>query len=51
MPDGSILNRYYDVDVAPRQESYKEDFEVASKEANRAGEGSFAQVFAQKRNW
>ena len=33
MPDGSILNRYYDADNAPRQESYKEDFEVATKAA------------------
>ncbi|MBC7652381.1 MAG: alpha,alpha-trehalase TreA [Deinococcales bacterium] len=35
MPDGSILNRYYDADNAPRQESYKEDFEVATKASAR----------------
>lgn len=29
MPDGSILNRYYDRDEIPRQESYKEDMDVA----------------------
>ncbi len=29
MPDGSILNRYYDRDDIPRQESYKEDFELS----------------------
>ena len=33
MPDGSILNRFYDADVKPRQESYKEDFEIATAEA------------------
>jgi alpha,alpha-trehalase len=31
MPDGSILNRYYDRDDIPRQESYKEDFNTATK--------------------
>ena len=35
MPDGSTLNRYYDADDAPRQESYKEDFEVATKTSAR----------------
>ena len=30
MPDGSTLNRYYDRDEIPRQESYKEDMDVAS---------------------
>ncbi len=30
MPDGSILNRYYDRDEIPRQESYREDMEVAT---------------------
>jgi alpha,alpha-trehalase len=29
MPDGSTLQRYYDRDDIPRQESYKEDFELA----------------------
>jgi alpha,alpha-trehalase len=31
MPDGSILNRYYDRDAIPRQESHKEDYETAQK--------------------
>ena len=31
MPDGSILNRYYDRDDIPRQESYKEDVDAANK--------------------
>ena len=31
MPDGSILNRYYDRDEIPRQESYKEDVDVSVK--------------------
>lgn len=29
MPDGSLLNRYYDQDNIPRQEAYKEDVAVA----------------------
>jgi len=28
MPDGSVLNRYYDQDDIPRQESYREDVET-----------------------
>jgi alpha,alpha-trehalase len=31
MPDGSVLHRYYDRDDIPRQESYKEDAELADK--------------------
>lgn len=31
MPDGSILNRYYDQQDIPRQEAYKEDMAVAAK--------------------
>ncbi|HVZ57422.1 MAG TPA: alpha,alpha-trehalase TreA [Chitinophagaceae bacterium] len=31
MPDGSILNRYYDRDAIPRQEAYAEDYELAEK--------------------
>jgi alpha,alpha-trehalase len=31
MPDGSILQRYYDRDDIPRQESYAEDYELAEK--------------------
>lgn len=33
MPDGSVLNRYYDQDSIPRQESYREDYDLAQKEA------------------
>ncbi|MBA9076446.1 alpha,alpha-trehalase TreF [Rufibacter quisquiliarum] len=29
LPDGSILNRYWDDDLSPRPEAYKEDVEVA----------------------
>lgn len=31
MPDGSILNRYYDQSDQPRQESYYEDYTLAAK--------------------
>jgi alpha,alpha-trehalase len=31
MPDGSILNRYWDAKNTPRPESFKEDFETAEK--------------------
>lgn len=34
MPDGNILNRYYDADDHPRQESFKEDEEVSEQVAN-----------------
>ena len=34
MPDGSILNRYYDRDDVPRQESFKEDYELSEAAAN-----------------
>lgn len=34
MPDGSKLNRYYDQDSLPRQESYKQDYEI-TKDFNR----------------
>ena len=36
MPDGSILNRFYDIDTKPRQESYREDYEIAKSESNGA---------------
>jgi alpha,alpha-trehalase len=35
MPDGSTLNRYYDRDDLPRQESYAEDFDVTEKAAQQ----------------
>ncbi len=45
MPDGSILNRYYDRDEIPRQESYKEDVDAAANAqgTNTAGNFSAAQ--------
>ena len=33
LKDGSILNRYWDQSAKPRQESYKEDFELAEASA------------------
>lgn len=35
MPDGSILNRYFDAKQTPRPESYREDVEVATHAVNR----------------
>jgi alpha,alpha-trehalase len=35
MPDSNILNRYYDRDAIPRQESYKEDYEAAENAASQ----------------
>ncbi|WP_342454526.1 trehalase family glycosidase [Sphingomonas sp. H160509] len=35
MPDGSVLNRYYDDRDTPRDESYAEDVETAAKAAPR----------------
>ncbi|HEY3370425.1 MAG TPA: alpha,alpha-trehalase TreF [Prolixibacteraceae bacterium] len=46
MPDGSVLNRYYDQDSIPRQESYREDFEVAHKVAQRTAVSNQAAVFS-----
>lgn len=37
MPNGSILNRYYDAGDAPRQESYREDHELATAQAKLVG--------------
>jgi len=37
MPDGSVLNRYYDQDSVPRQESYREDYELAFQQSQKAG--------------
>lgn len=35
MPDGSLLNRYYDQLNTPRQESYKEDVLIAKENGNK----------------
>lgn len=43
MPNGSLLNRYYDADETPRQESYREDEAIATQESK-----GDAQQFAQK---
>jgi alpha,alpha-trehalase len=37
MPDGSILNRYYDDSNIPRQESYAEDVATAKTYKGRDG--------------
>lgn len=36
MPDGEILNRYWDENATPRPESYKEDVELAHQSAHKA---------------
>lgn len=46
MPDGSVLNRYYDQDTIPRQESYREDFLLAQKESQKANEQKQSEVFS-----
>lgn len=46
MPDGSVLNRYYDQDAIPRQESYREDFLLAQKESQKADKQNQADVFS-----
>ena len=33
MPNGSTLNRFYDADIKPRQESFREDYEIATSES------------------
>ena len=33
MPNGAIMNRYWDTEQTPRQESYKQDFETAESAA------------------
>ncbi|HAH22163.1 MAG TPA: trehalase [Prolixibacteraceae bacterium] len=45
LPDGSVLNRYYDQDSIPRQESYREDFELSQKEATGADQKNQTGVF------
>jgi alpha,alpha-trehalase len=40
MPDGSLLNRYWDDNVSPRPESYREDVELLS-ESNPADANEF----------
>jgi alpha,alpha-trehalase len=49
MPDGSILNRYYDADVKPRQESFREDMEIATAES-KADTAAFQQKSKELRS-
>jgi alpha,alpha-trehalase len=44
MPDGSLLNRYYDQDDIPRQEAYREDMAVADKLPAAAQQGIFREL-------
>jgi len=46
MPDGSVLNRYYDQDTIPRQESYREDYELAHKESLKENKKNPAEKFS-----
>jgi len=45
MPDGSILNRYWDDKIAPRQECYKGDM-ILAKESGRAEEEVYVNMRA-----
>ncbi|MFT3825848.1 MAG: alpha,alpha-trehalase TreF [Chitinophagaceae bacterium] len=45
MPDGSVLNRYWDDNPVPRQESYKEDVTLATK-TKRANKDLYANLRA-----
>lgn len=38
MPDGSVLNRYFDSETSPRPESYREDIETAEQIGANNGE-------------
>lgn len=46
MPDGTILNRYFDDESAPRPESYPEDLETAEQAAERQATQVFLDVRA-----
>lgn len=46
MPDGSVLNRYYDQDSIPRQESYREDYLLAQKESKKVDRQNQISVFS-----
>jgi alpha,alpha-trehalase len=47
MPDGSLLNRYYDNNNEPRQESYREDHELARQESKKVEEKERNKVYSQ----
>ena len=38
LPDGSLLNRYWDAGVGPREESYREDVQTAQRSTRPAAE-------------
>jgi alpha,alpha-trehalase len=46
LPDGSVLNRYYDSDSIPRQESYREDYKLAITQAEKAHRIDQSKVFS-----
>ena len=46
MPDGSLLNRYYDNKSTPRPESLKEDVETAETSGRKDSEGLFLHIRA-----
>jgi alpha,alpha-trehalase len=46
LPDGSVLNRYYDTDSIPRQESYREDYNLAITQSEKAAKVDQPKVFS-----
>jgi len=48
MPDGCVLNRYYDQEETPRQESYREDEVLAMSESLKVAEGARDSVYARR---
>ena len=46
MPDGSILNRYWDDRDTPRDESYREDVELAAQASGRPAQEVFRDIRA-----
>ena len=46
LPDGLVLNRYYDSDSIPRQESYREDYKLANNQSEKAGKADQKKVFS-----
>jgi len=45
LPDGSVLNRYFDQDSVPRQESYREDYKLATTRSHRSGKEQQDSIF------
>lgn len=46
LPDGTLLNRYWDDDATPRPESYKEDVELAHGTSFQSAESLFLNIRA-----